>query len=118
MDVEVTGIIFDLGLTNCVGFRCIAQHYGGGPVSPGGLYADEPKDNRPNLTRLGAIILFERLRHPSLQLLNARPVRRVIGEELWRLRGIRLFHSLPKSDAFSRVISGARHVNEPDVVRF
>src|SRR5262249_57903282 len=80
--------------------------------------SDEPKDNRLNLTRLGAIILFLRLRQPSLQLLNARAVRWMIGEELWRLCGIGLFHSLPKSDAFARIVSGARHVNKSNVIRF
>ena len=67
---------------------------------------------------LRAIIFFDRLRHPVLQLLNARAVRWVIGEQLGRLRGIGLFHSSPKADAFARVVSGARHVNESDVIRF
>jgi len=71
-----------------------------------------------DLPRLGAVVFFERLRHPAFQLLNAGAMRRMIGEELRRLCGIGLFHSLPKSDAFARIVSGARHINKSNVIGF
>src|SRR5262245_11390085 len=45
-------------------------------------------------------------------------MRWMIGEELRRLCGIGLFHSLPKSDAFMWVVSGPRHINKSNVIRF
>ena len=67
---------------------------------------------------LGAVIFFQRFRHPGFQLLNASTVRWMGREKFRRLRAARVFHSFPKPNAFLRIISGAGHINQADVIGF
>src|SRR3982751_2626760 len=58
------------------------------------------------------------LRRVSLQIRDARLVRRVSGEELRRLAAAELLHLLPERDRGLRVVAGARSELDADAIGF
>src|SRR5436189_1805238 len=64
----------------------------------------------------GGLVVAHRLGEPRLDLLLARAVTRMRGEELRRSATRRALHALPEGERAARIVAGARHEQEPDLI--
>ena len=66
----------------------------------------------------GLFIERQRLRHPFLNILDARAVARMRGKKLRRLPAASRLHALPDGDRFVRVITGLRREEKTNAIGF
>src|SRR5262245_11660724 len=64
----------------------------------------------------GRVVVAQRFGQPGLYLLLARAVARMRRQELRATAAARTLHALPERERSVRIVAGARHEDEPDVI--